>query len=139
MVKALEIYLVTDGNGKEAVQFYKNVFDAEVTSLLYWKDKVPNCPKENENLVLNAQLIFDGIRLMISDENPSETYKAGYNMTVAIVVDNVEEAKKLYDKLSVDAKKIHLELQETFWSPAYANLVDRFGMMWQITTELANN
>lgn len=136
MVKALEIYLVTDGNGEEAVQFYKNVFDAEVVSLLYWKDKVPNCSKEHENLVLNAQLVFDGIRLMISDENPAETYKAGYNMTAAIVVDNVEEAKKLYDKLSVNAKKIHLELQETFWSPAYANLVDKFGMMWQITTEL---
>lgn len=38
--------------------------------------------------------------------------------------------------LSVDAKQIDLELQETPWSPAYANLVDKFGISWQINTDI---
>lgn len=137
-ITALEIYLVTDGNGSEAVDFYKDVFNAEVANFLLWKDGVPDCPKEHEHLLMNAQLDINGIRLQISDENPAFPYQPGVNMTAAIIVDNIEEATTIYDKLKVDAENINLELQETFWSPAYANLTDKYGMMWQISTELAN-
>ncbi len=38
MIKAIETYLVTDGNGMEAVDFYKEALQAEVVSVLQWKD-----------------------------------------------------------------------------------------------------
>lgn len=136
MIKALEIYLVTNGNGQEAVKFYEEALNAEVVSVTLFKDNVPNCPKEHEELVMNAQLKIGNQRLMISDENPAFEYKHGYNMTACIIVDSVETAKEIYGKLTVDAKKINLELQETFWSLAYANFEDKFGMMWQISTEI---
>lgn len=137
MVKAIEVYLVTDGNGLEAVRFYQEVFQAQVVSSMQWKDQIPDCPTDRADLLLNAQLNIDGIRLMISDENPDYTYRSGANMTAAIIVETVEEAHEIYNKLKVDAQAILLEMGETFWSPAYANLIDRFGMMWQISTELA--
>lgn len=118
MIKAIEVYLVTDGNGKEAVEFYKNALNAEVTSLMFFKDGVPNCPKEHEELVMNAQLKIGEQRLMISDENPAFEYKHGYNITACIIVDNVQDAKEIYEKLSVDARKINMELQETFLEPS---------------------
>lgn len=136
MIKSLEVYLVTNGNGKEAVEFYKDALNAEIISVSYFKDNVPNCPKEHEELVMNAQLKVGNQRLMISDENPEFEYKHGYNMTACIIVDNAEDAKSIYEKLSKDAKNINLELQETFWSPAYANFEDKYGMMWQISTEV---
>ncbi|GGE31597.1 VOC family protein [Streptococcus himalayensis] len=136
MIKALELYLVTDGNGQEAVEFYREVFHAEVISSLTWGEQVPDCPADRAHLLMNAQLKIGEQRLMISDENPDFDYKHGYNMTGAIIVDRVEDAQEIYEKLSQGARKIHLELQETFWSPAYANLEDRFGMMWQISTEV---
>lgn len=136
MIKGIEVYLVTDGNGKEAVEFYKNALNAELISMTLFKEHVPNCPKEHEELVINAQLKVGDQRLMLSDENPEYTYKSGYNMSACIIVDNVEEAKEIYEKLAVGAKNISMELQETFWSPAYANLEDKYGMMWQISTEI---
>ncbi|WP_018143796.1 VOC family protein [Alloscardovia criceti] len=136
MIKSLEIYLVTDGNGQEAVEFYKKALDAELISMTLFKDQYPEVPPERANLVMNAQLKVGSQRLMISDENPDMEYKHGYNMTACIIVDSVEEAQKIYDKLSADANAVHLELQETFWSPAYANFEDKFGMMWQISTEI---
>lgn len=136
MIKSIEVYLITDGNGKDAVEFYKEALNAEILSLTFFKDKIPNCPKENEDLVLNAQLKIGNNRIMISDENPDFKYKHGYNMTSCIIVDNAVEAKNIYDKLSIDARKIHMPLQETFWSVAYANFEDKFGMMWQISTEI---
>ncbi|QKG77090.1 VOC family protein [Streptococcus canis] len=136
MVTAINVYLVTDGNGQEAVAFYQEVFQAKVVNLLLWKDGVPDYPKTHEHLVLNAQLDIDGIRLDLSDENPDLDYQAGVNMTASIMVDSIEEAQRIYDKLIINAKAINLPLQETFWSPAYANITDQFGMMWQLNTEL---
>lgn len=136
MITAINTYLVTDGNGKEAVAFYQKVFKAEVTNLMFWKDGVPDCPKEHQDLVLNAQLDINGIRLQISDENPAFDYKTGSNMTAAIIVDSIETAQELYDGLSVEAQQILMELQATFWSPAYANLIDKYGMIWQINAEI---
>lgn len=136
MIKAIETYIVTDGNGVEAVKFYEDCLGAEVTNMTLWKDHVPNCPPKYENLLLNAQLVINGIRLMISDNNPEFPYILGNNITPTLIVDNVEDSKVLYEKISKDAKKIEMELQETFWSPSYAILTDKFGITWQINTEI---
>lgn len=136
MIKSVEVYLITDGNGKEAVEFYKDALGAELISMTLFKDNIPDCPKEHEELLMNAQLKVGNQRIMISDENPDFEYKHGYNMNACIIVDKVEDAKKIYEKLSVGARTISMELQETFWSPAYANLEDKYGMMWQISTEV---
>lgn len=136
MLKAIDIYLITDGDGIEAVEFYKDALGAELLSLMQWKDGVPDCPPEYAELVMNAQLSVDGIRVMISDENPELPYQWGTNMTACLVTDSIETSESLYAKLSQGARDIQMPLQETFWSPAYANLIDRFGMFWQITTQL---
>lgn len=114
MIKSLEIYLVTNGNGKEAVEFYKEALNAELISLTLFKDHIPDCLKEHENLVMNAELKIGNQRLMLSDENPSFEYKHGYNMTACITVDNVEDAKKIYEKLSKDANKINMKYKKHF-------------------------
>lgn len=30
---------------------------------------------------------------------------------------------------------IEMELQETFWSPLYGNVTDKYGVQWQLSTE----
>lgn len=136
MIKALELYLVTDNNGLEAVDFYKDVFDAEVTACTTFGLAIPDTPEENKNLLLNASLNIGGIRMQLSDNGPDYDYVQGTNMTACIQVDSVEEAQAIYQKLAIDAKRIDLELQETPWSPAYGNLVDKFGMSWQINADI---
>ncbi len=137
MITAIEPYLVTNGNGQEAVEFYQHVFGAEVISLTLWKDHIPDCPPDRANLVLNAQLRIGDHRLMLSDDNPDFDYRIGSNMSAAISTDSVETATEIYHKLKIDAREIHMELAETFWSPAYGNVTDKFGMNWQISTEVS--
>ncbi|WP_055315101.1 VOC family protein, partial [Streptococcus agalactiae] len=91
MVKALETYIVTNGNGRQAVDFYKDVFQADLVNMMTWEEMDPNCLEDRKDLIINAQLIFDGIRLQISDENPDFVYQAGKNVTAAIIVGSVEE------------------------------------------------
>lgn len=110
MVKALETYIVTNGNGRQAVDFYKDVFQADLVNMMTWEEMDPNCLEDRKDLIINAQLIFDGIRLQISDENPDFVYQAGKNVTAAIIVGSVEEAREIYEKLKKSAQEVQLEL-----------------------------
>ncbi|WP_192802742.1 VOC family protein, partial [Streptococcus agalactiae] len=106
MVKALETYIVTNGNGRQAVDFYKDVFQADLVNMMTWEEMDPNCLEDRKDLIINAQLIFDGIRLQISDENPDFVYQAGKNVTAAIIVGSVEEAREIYEKLKKSAQEV---------------------------------
>ncbi|HEL1586543.1 TPA: VOC family protein [Streptococcus suis] len=137
MLKAMEVYLVTNGNGLEAIEFYKNALGATVEQVNLYKDFLPGCPPELENFVMNAQFRLNGQRFMLSDNNPEMPYAVGDNITVALVTDDVETAQDLFGKLSVEAKKITMDLQEVPWSPAYGSLQDKFGIHWQVNAEVA--
>ncbi|TWS95468.1 VOC family protein [Streptococcus sp. sy018] len=138
MLKAMEVYLVTNGDGLKAIEFYKEALGATVEQVNLFKDFLPDCPVEMEHLVMNAQFRLNGQRFMLSDNDPKLPYTMGDNISVALVTDDAQTAEELYCKLSVNAKAINLELQATPWSPAYANLTDQFGITWQINAEVAN-
>lgn len=136
MIKSLELYLVTNNNGLEAVEFYKEVFNAEVVSCTTFGQAIPNTPEANKNLVLNAHLNINGIRLQLSDNGSEHEYIVGTNMTACIQIDSVEDATAMYDTLQKEAIRIDMPLQEVPWSPAYAIVMDKFGMTWQINTDI---
>ncbi|HFU3985518.1 TPA: VOC family protein [Streptococcus suis] len=138
MLKAMEVYLVTNGNGLEAIEFYKNTLGAEVEQVNLYKDFLPDCPAELENFVMNAQFRLNGQRFMLSDNNPEMPYSVGDNITVALITDDAETAKDLFTKLSEGAMKITMDLQAVPWSPAYGSLQDKFGIHWQINAEVAD-
>lgn len=137
MLKAMEVYLVTNGNGLEAIEFYKNALGAEVEQVNLYKDFLPDCPAELENHVMNAQFRLNGQRFMLSDNNPEMPYSVGDNITVALITDDAETAKDLFTKLSEGAMKITMDLQAVPWSPAYGSLQDKFGIHWQVNAEVA--
>lgn len=136
MIKAIELYLVTNNNGLEAVEFYKNVFNAEVVSCTTFGQAIPNTPKESKDLVLNANLNINGIRLQLSDNGSQHAYVQGTNMTACIQLDDVEQAHDIFQKLEKEAQRIDLPMAETPWSPAYGIVVDKFGMTWQVNTDI---
>lgn len=138
MLKAMEVYLVTNGDGLEAIEFYKEALGANVEQVNLFKDFLPDCPAELENYVMNAQFrLPNGQRFMLSDNNPEMPFTVGDNITVALITDDVETATDYYQKLAKDAKAINMELQAVPWSPAYGNLTDKFGISWQVNAEVA--
>lgn len=137
MIRSIELYLVTNNNGLAALDFYKEVFDAEVMSCVTFGEAIKNTPEDKKNLLLNASLNIGGIRLQLSDNGSESTYIQGTNMTACIQVADKESAENIFNKLAEDAQKIEMQLQETPWSPAYGIVVDKFGMTWQINTDIA--
>lgn len=138
MLKAMEVYLVTNGEGLQAVEFYKEALGARVEQVNLYKDFMPDCPEELENYVMNAQFRLNGQRFMLSDNHPDMPYTVGDNITVALITDDVASAEQLFANLSQEARAITMPLQAVPWSPAYGSLTDRFGINWQINAEVAD-
>ncbi len=137
MIVAVNPYLVTNGNGKEAVQFYVDAFSAELISLQTFGDmpEDPNhpLPSEARDRVMNAQFKVGDTVMMLSDTFPGMPYNLGNQVSIAIHIDTVEESKKVFEKLSEDGK-VTMPLQETFWSPSYGQVTDKYGVEWQVST-----
>jgi PhnB protein len=93
-------------------------------------------PENVKNLVLNAQLQVGGFNLMLSDTFPGNPYQVGDQVSIAVLFDNPETTKEVYEKLK-EGGKVIMELQQTFWSPSYGQLTDKFGVTWQLSTDPA--
>lgn len=141
MLKDTYPYFILDGRAEEAVRFYADVFDAKVLDTAKFKD-VPDTPdqatmvipEEAKELVMNATIqLPNGSCMMFADNYPGTPYTLGTNITLTLVYENPEETRAVFDKLKVDGK-VEMEPQKTFWSPLYANVIDKFGVQWQIST-----
>lgn len=137
MIVAVNPYVVTNGNGQEAVKFYEKALNAEVISMQTFGDmpEDPNhpIPSEAKDRVMNAQFKVGDTIMMLSDTFPGMPYNLGTQVNIAIHIDTVEDAKKVFEKLS-EGGKVGMPLQETFWSPSYGQVTDKYGVEWQIST-----
>ncbi|MCX7749043.1 MAG: VOC family protein [Clostridia bacterium] len=135
---AVNAYIRFNGNCREAVEFYAQVFGTGQPKIMTFGD-VPSdpqfpLPNEAKNLVMHTQLHISGSTVMFSDSPPGMPYIAGNNFSLAIVSKNLDEIKSWFHKLK-EGGKVILDLQETSWSKCYGFLTDKFGIGWQFNYE----
>ncbi|MCR8641659.1 VOC family protein [Paenibacillus sp. N1-5-1-14] len=133
---SVNVYFNFNGNTREVVEFYAEVFGIEDPQIMAFGDVPadPNhpLPEGTQDLVMHANLKICGSSVMFSDVFPGRPFTHGNNITVAIVHDNVEELQSYFHKMKAGGT-IEMELQETFWSKCYGSLVDKFGINWQFS------
>jgi len=132
---AIEAYISFNGNCREAVLFYAQVFGAEEPQFMTYGDMPPNPgftpPEETKDLVMHTRLKINGSNVMFSDTPPGMPFVAGNNISLTIVSANMDEIKSLFHELK-EGGTVGLDLQETFWSKCYGYLTDKFGIPWQL-------
>lgn len=139
MIVGIHPYVVTNGDGQEAVKFYEDALNAEVLNMQTFADMPgDNVPEDAKDRVLNAHLKVGDTDLMLSDTFPGSPYKLGSQVSIAITISDAEKAKEVFNKLQ-DGGKVEMPLQETFWSPAYGQVTDKFGVTWQVSTNSETN
>lgn len=138
IVMSVNAYLNFNGNCREAVEFYAEVFETEAPHIMSIGENPPHpeftLPDEAKNLVMHTRLTIDGSNIMFSDVFPGMPFVEGTNITLAIVNNNMEELKTRFHKLK-EGGKVDMELQETFWSKLYGQVTDKFGIQWQFNYE----
>ncbi|MGE8203390.1 VOC family protein [Heyndrickxia sp. NPDC080065] len=134
----VNVYLNFNGNCREAVEFYSEVFGLEKPQIMTFGEAPPNpefpLPDEAKNLVMHARININGSYVMFSDTFPGMPFVVGNNISLAFVDKDVDKIKVIFDKLK-EGGKVGLELQETSWSKCYGQVTDKFGVEWQLNYE----
>ena len=141
---ALSVYLNFDGNCREAVEFYADVFKTEIQEIMTFGQMPPSedfaIPEEARDKILHTHLDINGTMVMFSDCVPGmgPTLSMGNNISLTVISEDLAEIQRLYDRLK-EGGSVEMELQETFWSKAYAAITDRFGIPWQLDLDTGEN
>lgn len=132
-------YITMDGTGKEAIDFYKEALDAEVLGVQTFGDLPENpefaLPVEAKNRILHAQIQIGNTYFMLSDTFPGQPIETGPQVHVCVTLEDSGKSKDIFEKLQQGGKML-MPLQETHWSPSYGQVQDKFGITWQISTNL---
>ena len=129
----VQAYITFDGRCEEALEFYKKSIDAEVTSLMRWKesqDKDMKGPPGYEEKVMNAAFRIGETELMADDGMGDKTTEFK-GMTLAIEVADDAEAKRVFTALG-EGGNVSMPLAKTFWTSSFGMLTDKFGVPWMV-------
>jgi PhnB protein len=138
MTLRLVPYLVMNGNAKEAIQFYEKALDAKVMFNQTFGEMPENpefpLPDDAKERISHAMIKIGETDLMLSDTFPGNPHQTGNQVTICITTNEVEKSKQIYESLQ-QGGHVGMPLQETFFSPAYGSVTDKFGVPFQIFTE----
>ena len=138
MSVSLSPYLVMNGNAKEAIQFYEQAIGAQVLFLQSFGEMPANpefpLPESAKDLVSHAMVKIGESDLMFSDTFPGQPHQSGNQVTICITTDDASKSKQIFEALQ-QGGQVGMPLEETFFSPAYGSLTDKFGITFQIFTQ----
>jgi PhnB protein len=131
-------YINFDGDTREAVEFYAKVFETETPRLMTFEempgDPSQPIPEAAKRRIMHALIVVDGTPLMFSDTFPGMPLKAGNNVSLMLGTTDRSKLERWYHALQ-DGGQVTMPLQETFWSKAYGQVRDRFGIDWQLSLD----
>lgn len=117
----------------DAIRHYQTVFGAEVIHISYDKDAPSDSgmmvTEETKNHVMHAEMIICGTRVNMCDVK--EKVEPGNSFLFNVFFDTVDEVGAAFNKI-ISGGKILTELGPQFWTPMYGEVIDRFGVHWQL-------
>ncbi len=131
MTTKLNPYINFNGNAKEAMEFYKEVFGGELTMSTF-KEGAGSTDEVEMNQIMHAQLTApNGMLLMASDTAKHFNYSPGTNISMSLSGEDEAELKGYWEKLSV-LGKITQPLVAAPWGDLFGMLTDKFGIQWLV-------
>lgn len=131
----IQPYLFFGGRCEEALEFYKEHLGAQVEMVLRYKDSPEKIPEGRltpgfEEKVMHSAFHIGKAKLMASDGCGDSPKFAGFSLSLELPTK--PEAERVFAALSSDGE-VTMPLTQTFWSPYFGMLTDRFGLGWMIT------
>jgi PhnB protein len=134
------IYLNFDGNTRDAMTFYQQCLDAELTIQTFGDMKAPGMPKTpgSEDRVVHARLTKGSAVVMASDTMPGAKLVQGNNFLINIACESLAEIERLFAAFGAGGT-VMMPLQDTFWGARFGMLTDKFGVQWMFNYDLPKN
>lgn len=133
-------YIVLNGQAEEATRFYAEVFGAEILMLQKFGDMPSDpsfpMPEELKSLVAHAHLRAGDAQLFLYDAMSGNETTQGNRVSICINTADASRSKRLFDALSEGGTVVNA-LEETFFSPAFGSVIDKYGVGFTISTQPA--
>ena len=128
MASRLNPYITFDGNAREAMEFYRDVFGGELNLNTFGEFGSQETPDK----IMHGQLETDrGFTLMASDTPPGMPHNPGTNMSISLSGDDRNELRGYWDKLS-GSGSVTMPMEKQAWGDEFGICSDRFGIAWLV-------
>lgn len=138
MTVKLTPYITLEGRAKEAIQFYEQAIGAEVLSITTYGE-MPDLPStftdDLKSLVAHAKLKVGEAELMFSDAPGGSSIESGKRVTICLTTNDVAQSERFFDALR-QGGKVNIPFKEEPFSPGFGDVTDKFGVTFQIFTEM---
>jgi PhnB protein len=131
----LATYLAFSGDCKAAFQTYERVLGGKIMMMMTngespmaeqtppgWKDKI-----------MHVTLQTPGGLLQGADHPQGREVKPS-GFCVCVGSKDKAEAERIFKGLA-DGGQVQMDMQKTFWSPAFGMCIDKFGVPWMVNCE----
>lgn len=137
----VEPYLFFEGRCEEAIDFYRGALGAEVETIMRFKDspeppKPGMCPPGSDDKVLHASFRIGETRVMASD-GMAEGNPTFQGFSLSLTAPDEAAADRMFNTLA-DGGQVQMPLNQTFFSPRFGMVADRFGVSWMIIVSPAS-
>lgn len=132
---ALVPYLFFEGQCETALEYYKAAVGAEDVQLVRYKDAPDKSghdrlPPGSDDKIMHACFTLGGARVFAADGMC--TGKSNFQgFRLALEVRDKAEAEQRFHSLC-EGGEVTMPLMETFWSPAFGMVTDKFGVGWMV-------
>ena len=133
MATLLNPYLSFDGNARQAMEFYRDVFGGKLDMNTFGEfgaqDSEHAPPADG---IMHANLTTDsGFTLMASDLPPGMEHKPGNTIAISLSGTDGDELRGYWDKLSASGSAT-MPLEKQMWGDEFGMCVDQFGVSWMV-------
>lgn len=119
---------------REAMEFYRDVFGGTLNLMGY--AQMPDAPEEvtSSDKIMHATLSTSKGPIYASDAFPGHTAPPQTSMSISWGTDAADEGQSIFNALLADGGEVTMPYAETFFSPGFGMVKDRFGTHWMIMT-----
>ncbi|GLQ98446.1 VOC family protein [Dyella mobilis] len=129
----IQPYLFFAGRCEEAVQYYQKHLGAKLHAQMRYKEAPPGdemAAKADGEHIMYCNFAIGDTVLMASDDCVNANVKF-QGFSLSLNVKDKAEADRAFGALA-DGGQVHCPLTQTFFSPYFGMVVDRFGVSWMV-------
>ncbi|MGC0386539.1 VOC family protein [Streptomyces sp. SAI-129] len=130
MSSRLNPYLSFDGDARQAMEFYAQVFGGTPALNTFGSAGMPD-PAYTDKIMHGMLETPSGFTLMGADTPPGMEYTPGNTFAVSLSGDDATELRGYWEKLSADGS-VEVPLERQMWGDVFGMCTDRFGVPWMV-------
>lgn len=132
----LNTHLNFNGQCEAAFKFYEPCLGGKIVTMTTYADSpmANQVPPEWRNKILHASLKMGDEIVLMGADAPPDRYQEPKGFAISLQVKDPAEADRIFNSLA-EQGKVQMPIQQTYWSPRFGMLVDRFGIPWMVNCE----